>query len=53
MGSQRLLYKTLSGGPVFWDALKPETLLVESSDPPGHKTTKNINPPDPVFASRL
>ena len=42
---------TLSRCPVFRDALKPEPLPVEPSGVPGHRTTKNINPPGQYWYS--
>ena len=38
--------------PVFWDALKPESLPVEPSGVPGHRTTKSINPPGQYWYSQ-
>ena len=40
LASSSLSEKTLSCGPIFWDSLKSELLLVEPSGAPGHKTTK-------------
>ena len=48
-GSPSLPDETLSCGPIFWKALKPEPLPVEPSGAPDHKTTKNINSPGPVL----
>ena len=50
--SPSLSDETLSHCPVFRDALKPEPLPVEPSGVPGHRTTKNINPPGQYWYSQ-
>ena len=57
-GSPSLPDESLSCGPVFWDALKPEPLPVEPLGAPSHKLTQGkfdefISPDEGLFERNM